>query len=427
MERLRGILILAIATLSTIFMFAKPAYANPSIGVAAWGGYPTITIGLATLGIGSLAVIAIEAWVLMNVAALKPGTAILASFVINIVSSIGGALVWWIIQNSPYCIVYLIWLLSPVFIWFLMRPARNILLASAIFVSLFAGSFSLLMLPEAVDYNTGDLWLCIMLQVLFGFGLSIPFEYPIAARILPKDKLTKALVSANVVSYLFIFIMAPFFWPSPVIQSAEIKIRQHRGEHWAYEGLIMPTKDTKRGQTAFYYLYKRDLSTPQLLGIFKIDKPIKPKDEGKYVSRAAIAMLNQANLYLINYPDFGEENKAIGVFIDLCFDKLELTDEARKELEWLSFAASSWPGIYIAIKARASDELERRYSEWRLWEEQASLKGANSRGRQVDLNILLESILKFDKEPLRSREGNPITPEIADTIRELIGEEEPPQ
>ncbi len=353
---------------AALLVFAEPAYANSSLGIA-WGGYPTITIGLATLGIGSIIVFLIEAYIIKRVTDLTWRRAIVVSLVINIASTFVGYLVM-LCVGLPYSrgLIDMLMLVSLLFIFYFLRKGRLKILALIVPASIIAGSYEIGLMDMYLDPSVPSSMImgCIYLQILLGFGLSIAIEYPVGEWVMNKDRARKSVLLANLASYVFICITAPFFWPNPVTQAFNIRHpmweRRAGPDKVVSPGYLGGKTSSEIGMNLEKYV-RKELSTPQLLGIFSVKYPIRPGNEDEYVRGVVYtALRNMEGLSpaierVTNAPE-------METYLEILNSKFVFSDDAKRKYEWALLSLELWPEILELIDARDLDRFMATYDRW---------------------------------------------------------------
>ena len=367
----------------------KPAYADPAIGFV-WAGYPTVTLGLATAGIGSVAVFAIEAVVIKWIAGVSWKKAFIISIAMNVVSSIAGAFLWYVI-NTGDCYSLVVMFVIPFVLSFVFAFSRrrNSIIVCIAMVAIFIGGLGVLGINGADRHSTSGLWVIIILQILLGFGIGLVAEYPVLKRHVPSEKVISTIFLANIASYIFILIAAPFFWPNPVYQKYEMLqgdfVRSH---DWYY---------TDAGDSVYNRVRKLSLTTPQILGIYNTPDLIKPVDE-KYITR--ILWRTYARGYRGVKPRHTHEETRLSnalEYIDNIQEGFDLSEDARKRIEWIRLWIEMAPKAYDALSENKMDnlidDLKLLYADWDAREETIGIKVFMVNDEQVDKLIIIRPML----------------------------------
>jgi hypothetical protein len=376
-----------------------PALADPSFGMA-WAGYPTVTIGLKTLGIGSLIVFAIEALVIRALSGMSWGKSLIASVVINIGSTIVGLLAWWLITGigifSIGCFLILGIAALGIFIsykngWFGLIVAAAIILGSW-------GMRNMNNLPWA---STWAIWACILYQILLGFGLSLGSEILYAGSRIPKRVLVKTILLANIASYIFIILVAPFYWPNPVVQRYSYEKRGIRSI-WGTWSPQLRGSFISTPESIFQAHYRMNLSTPQLLGIKKAEPPIEMKDEKEFIELVLFTLFHNSGLR--EEEDYRDN---FLIFLDLAFQNFKFSDDAAKVLEWVKITVARWPEIFKAADEGRAEDFHDLFEEWKRQEKQIGLDNPP---------VMMSSIT--NRDPLRRDE--PFTKYVNDWVSPIL-------
>jgi hypothetical protein len=391
-----------------------PALADPSFGMA-WGGYPTVTIGLSTLGIGSVIVILIEAYVIKLIARADWKWSIIWSLIINVISTFGGVLVWLLIHGCGCAVIALLWGLGFLFAIYISKSRLPWLPAFIVLGAVIAGERGLVLLHRTAFAPTSEIFLCIMLQVLLGFGLSIAFEYPIAREVFKKEQLTRIVILMNVASYAFIFLAAPIFWPNPVRQyySMHYSQRMQDPTHRFFHNYPYHTDTADSGEDLFFRHKRKYLTTPQLLGIFPVKEPVKPDDEDEIVENISYGLLN---FFWQDHTKIDSEEVSwpLKNYIELTLSEYDLSNETRLKLEWLKFAVERSPAIYRTIMTGQNQELLLLYKEWKADEAKIGIAHFNNNAESGWIEDRLRELVEHDVVGESTRA----------TIRRLLDEEE---
>ncbi len=365
MGRPSRIIFFVLFTAGGILALELPARADPSLGMA-WAGYPTVTVGLKTLGIGSLIVVAIEALVIRAIAGLPWKGSFVASLDINIASTIVGLVAWWIISvTGIFSICCFLLLGIGVFFWFMRR--KSWLFALLVPIGIIVGLWGMRNMNDIPWASTWAIWACILYQILLGFGLSLGSEIFFAARFIPRKAIVKTIFLANVASYIFIVLAAPFYWPNPVVQRYSYEKRGIEEGWIAGRPRLYGPRDAD-AETVFLPYYRMNLSTSQLLGISEVVPPIAMTDEETFID----FILHGAFQRSYWRDEKGSRNNVLE-FIELSFLNFELSDDASRVLKWVKITVESWPDIFKAVEENRADDFRNLFAEWKQKEEEIRL------------------------------------------------------
>lgn len=367
-----------------LLLLPRPAYADSVIGII-WAGYPTITLGLATAGIGSIVVFAIEAVVIRWITGVGWKRAIILSIAMNVFSSIVGAFLWLLINTSD-CLPLLVMFLVPfvLFLVFAGLRRRSSIVVCIAMIAIFVGGFGVLMINAADRHTIPGLWNIIMLQILLGFGIGLVAEYPVLKGKVPSEKVISTIFIANIASYIFILIAAPFFWPNPVYQKYEMLPQYFvRSHDWYY---------TDEDKTVYSKVRKMSLTTPQILGIFKTPKVIKPVDEEYMIG---ILWDGFASHHRGVEPGVTHEEIRLSnalKYIDYIQEGFDLSEDARKRFEWIGLWIEMAPKARNALSEKKIEDLKSLYADWDAREETIGIKGFMVNDEQVDKLVFLRPL-----------------------------------
>jgi len=341
---------------------SKPAFSNSAYAIAVYSGSPLGTFTLGTLGIGFIIIIAIETIVIRKIAGVTWLKAMIAAIAMNVVSTIFGALLATalIYLGNVLIVLFLMIIGFCVVLWRLKYSAGFIVLTILCLLALIPAA---LLILGSAGLNTAGLWACIIVQLIFGFGMTLPLEAFTVTKYLPRAKVEKTILRANVYSYLFLLVIAPFFWPNPV----EMNLRLFE----IPPAFILEAGDGK--ETAMLF-YRKDLTTPELLGLKKIGADKGPFDATEIIEFGEY----QLNYYVVAmwYPGYLDDPnrkdvyEALVEYTQFAQSIPNLQDTDRRDLEWLSLSATMWKQILCAIYEGDADRVKRSYLDWRKKEEE---------------------------------------------------------
>ena len=408
MNRNGKILYWSIAGISFLTLLSKPAYADFAFGFT-WAGYPTIVAALPTMGIAAIIILIIETLVVRWAARAGWGLSLRITLIMNLFSTLVGGIVWLMINNT-FCIAAVIIIILPLLLlpMFVVRARWSCIVMRCGFLAIVAGVFGIVMINGAKSASVMQLWWIIIGQVTMGFGLSIICEYPIVNLYLEKDEDNRTVILANIASYIFIFLMAPFFWPNPVMQQYQMYPDSYvmRSE-WYYENV---------GEKIFHDVYKKDLTTPQLLGIIKDPGVVEPSDE-EYV----VEVLWKACPQSISDQDViiggSARMRNLKIYADLALSRFDLPEETRKEIRWIRLYVEMLPDVSAAVVERDTDKLKALYKEWDAQETSIGIKSLETGGYVVDKIVIIRHLADAQHET---------NPAIRKAAREIIALYEEP-
>lgn len=345
-----------------ILLLTKSAYADSSLAVMAYSGSPVGTISIYTLGIGFVVVFIIETVIIKRVAGVNWTAAWNAALVINLVSTIFGALTAFIVGTTSCFFIFLL-PLTIIGFWialWLLKYSRGfialVVLCSA------SGIIAAYLLMESAGLSIAGLWACIIVQLIFGFGMSLFFEVISIGRFIPREKIERSVLLANVGSYVFLLLMVPFFWPNPILVSSR-----------TVAGMKSWLLRDGEGKEAAMILYRKDLTTAELLGLKKIDAGNGSFDATEMIGMAEGELLETALEKTRPGPASGQHTRdTLGSIVE--YSKFaqsipNLQDPDKRDLQWLSLSATMWKQVSSAMFDGDAEKAKHFYLEWRKGED----------------------------------------------------------
>jgi hypothetical protein len=207
-----ALIFLAIA--GSILLFPIPAYADTGLGWLAFTA-STAIVAFYTMGIGFVAVVLIEALVLMKFFGLPIWKVLWLSFLINLASTLAGVFVGFLI-NPILIIAIPVGLVAFLWWWWSIKSDIPVWVSVTVLGAIFAFPVPLVisgaLLPEHASSRISDTVLMFSLM-LPGFGLSVFLEGLIAGKKLNRSDIWKGIVIANVISYLILVPVTAFYTP----------------------------------------------------------------------------------------------------------------------------------------------------------------------------------------------------------------------
>lgn len=391
-------------SIALFLLVSKPACANGPLTFMAFSGSPLGTIGIFTFGIGSLVVFAIESFVLKKVAGVDWQKAITAALVMNIVSTIFGAAVGTLIGYMD-CYIVIAFPVVLIGIWIaLVKMKYSNGFISLTLLCLLFGIFIIGLVKNSSDASRAGLWLCIVIQLIFGFGLTLAFEAFTISKYLPREKIEKGLILANVTSYIFLFLMAPIFWPSPVDMYIASSNR-----NLIYSGRFWDAGD------AFNLVYRKTLSTPELLGIIKIDSNHSSVVAEEAIRLSEGILLEKAYKRGHGWGQLENQYTVIAEFTKRILSLPGLSADRRADLEWLGTASIFWRDVTTAILEDDQEIVRSLVLKW--YEEEAVINSPKYRGHSDNFDPL-----NWVKRFTENEEHNDISEEMKALVAGLVEE-----
>ena len=391
MKRLHRFWLYAGFGTAILLSLPRPAYADPVFGFI-WAGYPTITLGLATAGIGSVVVFAIEAVVIRWITEVGWKRAVILSIAMNVFSSIVGAFLWLFI-NIGDCFALIVMFLIPFVLFFVFAGLRrpNSIVVCIAMAAIFVGGMGVMRSNGPDSFGTLGLCKIIMLQVLLGFGIGLVAEYPVLKNKIPSEKVISTIFLANIASYIFILIAAPFFWPNPVYQEYKAL-----GSAFVADWEWFEPGD---GNTLYHKLRKMSLTTPQILGIYETPDVIEPVDEEYMIGILwdGFASHHRGVEPVVTHEEIRLSNAL--EYIDNVQEGFDLSEDARKRIEWIRLWIEMVPEAHNALSEKRMEDLKSIYADWDAREEAIGIKVFMIDDEQVDkLDFLRPLIGPYNTE-----------------------------
>ncbi len=340
--------------IAVFLLAAKPAYANEPLVFMAFSGSPTLTIALGTLGIGFVIVVLIEAYVIMRYTGFEWVKAFEASLIMNTISTLAGAAAGGFVGITGCFFLFLLPLLIIGMGITLWKQKRSGWFITLVVILLLLGFVAVGSIWSSANSSIPWLWFCIFIQVVFGFGMTLGFEAIVGRPYFAPGKVESTVLRANLFSYIFILLAAPFFWPNPVAQmvstsESELEIAV---KHYSAE-------------SAVGMFYRKELSTPQLLGLKKVRR-----EQVAEFAEDAITMTEsqlqewayEKSLVGIGGPkDFFD---SFAAFANEAALVSGLTDEEQKSLQWLGELSAHWSDASAAVFEDDAGKLREVLIDW---------------------------------------------------------------
>lgn len=397
-QRIFSAITLAVAA---FLVLEKPAFAD---GFIFWGYFGTnapLFLGLATKGIALAVVILIEMAVFARVWRIPWLKALLASIILNIISSIAGAVVGGIYYMGTSCsiillIVFLILLVAAIamksFPWWFTAIA---------FYTLAMGTYISGINMDAVSpLSIWDGIAALIFPLLAGFGLTLFVEGWSAGLFKTGRNRWRGLMLANVLSYIFLALMVLFVGPNP----------------YDYANTGMDSRDLLEYQLIesgspgpFGRPWFQPFPTDPLLSTIRYNRVpnhsllsyLMYKPPRNYDADYELKLLMDVYLSSGKYVD-PRYGKAI---IDDTLTIPTLRSAARNQLEWWRDYFSFRIRAVEAVKANDQEALNNVYSEWISWHSANPKPGMPSDWKFDDPKIAVRYANEYFKSDLKVPEA----------------------
>lgn len=246
---------------AALHLLGGPAHANIPFGWGMFGSSAHFLAGKWSYGISLVAVIIIELVVFHRWCRIPWQEAAMAAFFLNIVSLVAGGIIGITIMIPQFAIVFLL-IVIAIFAYVKAPLYFNSVAMCAIVAGIYGAvvnHLAVYMPPQPLIM----VFILLFLPLLLGFGLTLIVEAAGAKYLFEDRTMWKALLAANLFSYLFLVSIAPFFFPNPY------------GEWGAYRKLDQMIANAKEGQeeeilTIIQHLRASNLF---LLGLTDDDSP----------------------------------------------------------------------------------------------------------------------------------------------------------
>jgi len=335
--------------LAGIFLaVATPAYANIPITWGMYAGGAQAAIGLSTV-IGFILITFAEAWVFTKYLDLTWWEGIRSSLILNLASSAIGAFLgaiaftefeWAFLLGGPAAIFFL---------WYNRNHGMPDYYTGIILPCLIAGTLGLYGTLGVVQFNSPLIVYLVMLApLILGFGLTLLYESLFAKSVLRVENPWKALLIANLCSYLILAVTIPF---SP--------IKIHSTARYFIAQQLASNISTLSEEDTIDYLKRVHGSNLYLLGISKRSSP--PRG---YFPEKEIHGIKSA-FYMSNYSE-PDPDTALAV-IDYVESYPDIDDETINLLERFKEQVELWRRLRDAIIAHDQSEVDKVYNEWETW------------------------------------------------------------
>lgn len=349
MNRISRIISVLLLCIGAFLLLEKPVLADSPIFWGMFGSMAPVFIGVLSKGVAFIGVIIIEALVIWRVFHLSVLRSLLISLWLNVVSSIAGLIV-----AMPMAVPFPCGLLLPVIFFGSLIAVRYRKLFPVWFTSI---AYLLIVVGFiGVGFNMSvssvqppiDVFIGLMLPLIFGFGITLVAEGWGADRYFKKAINCKGILWMNICSYVFLAVMVVFIGPNYYSGS--------QGLNRSAGSVVSDVDGPKRAIEIFHV---RRASNLELLGFVKESAPpagYKAYSEIRLIER----LLSLSYWYNID-PD---------ATIEIIDDTLQipmLDQEARDKLVWSKDYLSISKPVWQAIRDGDQGKLDAKYPEWIEW------------------------------------------------------------
>jgi len=340
------------ASIWLFFLLEEPAFANSPLLWGALAGGAQLVIGLSTAGVGLILVTCAEAWVFSKELGMKFTYALGGTVALNIVSSIMGAFLAAFAYSSSFAVLIFGLPGTIIFAWLADRQGMPRYYGPIIFIGLIAGTFGIYALQDIITIaNPFIAYLYMLFPLVLGFALTLIYESLFVKSFLKHKNPWKALLKANLYSYLILAILIPF---SPVKLSLD--------STWTYrnqlDNLIAQGGDPADAVGAMNRYHGSNL---YLIGLTKeVSYP------AIYDASDEIGPLKRGSLSA--YMSIEKCNPEVGIAIaEELLRQDSLTDDAEKRVNYALTYYTYWNDFNYAAKNQDVDEAQRVLDEWTEW------------------------------------------------------------
>lgn len=330
------------AFLGLILLITEPAHANAPM---LWGldnAMAPVRLAGFTRGWSIIAVLIIESWILYRFLDYSWIKIILIVLAMNLISAIFGIFISpFIFSASFFLIIALIALplVNNRVLKSFGAPRWIVYVSNITFItgSIFAG------ITSTTQYINNPIQLLLLIEapLLYGFGVTLAIEGLIAAVSLKHKNIWKAVLWANVCSYMILIFFYPWFAGNPVTHS--MFLDKH-------------VKDMiKHGETdkVIEILHQRRQSAQYLLGLTS-ENPVPEIYNADFELELLTRYSPVASITAI-------------ALVEDTLEQPTLTDEATTKLVWLRDFYTFWLDAEDAITKGEQSELDAIYVQWSEW------------------------------------------------------------
>jgi len=344
--------IAALSGIGAFFLAQTPVLANTPIAWAALAGGAPVVIGFSTAGVGFVLVCGVEAWVLSKYLKISIGKAIGATVSLNVISSLMGAFLSGMAYSSSFGVILFGLPGAIIFAFIAGRRGMPAFYGPIIFICLVVGTVTVYAV-QGIIYQSNHFvaYLYMLFPLVLGFGLTLLYESIFAVSIIGHKDPWKALLKANIASYIVLSLLIPF---SPVKLSID--------SGWSYRGYLRGsiadggTADEISGVIDRYYG-----SNLYLIGFTK-----KVNYPASFDAQFEIESLQRGAAW-VNNAD--ESTPEVGLAIINKLLSIEtLTEDARWDLEQGVIYYKYWSNLAKIAADGDSDTFLEKYQEWYDWQ-----------------------------------------------------------
>ncbi len=211
------------------------------------------------------------------------------------------------------------------------------------------GATAPLIADKMLVIGTSAVWAVIILSLLLGFGLSLLVEAIVLYKLHINCKVIgPVLIKANMLSYIFLLLVAPFVWQNPVEQIISYNST-------AVRDLIVDGYPSE----AIRAVEWQGMTTAQILGIsFSIYKRINHNQISKSVVEQAngVFRIMQSGGFpgrteAWNYNVYGNIRR----YCEIVLTKPYIDETDKEQLEWIIQATGIWPRL---IRSAINESVE---------------------------------------------------------------------
>lgn len=337
--------------LAAFLVLEKPAWADSPIFWGAFGSMAPIFLGAATKGVAFIVVILIETVVLKRIWMLSWIYAFWVSFALNFISSLAGAFIGTTIFAVPLCAIITLPLFIIIAVLISSRSKfpwwLKTIFGFALLIGLIGIGFN-----QQIEMPV-RFWVVLFAllgPLLFGFGLTLLIEGWVSGIFAQGQTRWRGVIYANLYSYIFLFLMMPFFAPNPYANSEKylsFKVRhtiEEKGDPMAALPIIHTIRATN---LQLLELANRDLIPRKYDASYEIDL---------------------INAMYIEGPNYKSKPVIGQVIIEDTFAVPNLQSGTREKLEWYKAFLTYWGKAYNAISENNQEELLQVYDSWVKWD-----------------------------------------------------------